>query len=370
MILFITYIIALLYLIYLIWISEPLFIKNKPNKKSYTPFVSIIISARNESDNIIELIDGLKNQKYPNTHFEIIIANDKSIDDTFEKLSLMENKMDNLKVINIQKTPRGWASKKWALDNCIKKAKGEIILQTDADCIHRDNWILDMIQPFEEENTGFVAGPSYVGIKNNFWNALLKLESIAQESFSYANSKRQLYLSCTARNIAFRKIVFQEIEGYNGISEIKSGDDDLLLHKIVTQTKWNIKYVANASTLVASKAPKSIKSFYLQRLRYASKGLIYYKIKTPNEVKIILPFLFITNLICAISILNFINYQTIFWFIPIMIKSIGDIILISKYMSKIEVPLKILYFIILMIIHPFYIISIGGIAPFINVQWK
>ena len=107
-----------------------------------------------------------------------------------------------------------------------------------------------------------LAGPSYIGIKNNFWDELLKLESIAQESFSYANSKRQLYLSCTARNIAFRKIVFQEIEGYNGISQIKSGDDDLLLHKIVTQTNWDIKYIANAKSLVASTIPQSFKSFY------------------------------------------------------------------------------------------------------------
>ena len=32
--------------------------------------------------------------------------------------------------------------------------------------------------------------------------------------------------------MVFRKVVFQEIEGYNEISHIKSGDDDLLLHKL------------------------------------------------------------------------------------------------------------------------------------------
>ena len=370
MMLFIIYIIALLYLIYLIWITEPLFSKYDINKKSYNPYVSVIISAKNESKHIIDLMKGLNNQNYPNNKFEIIIANDQSVDDTLDKMLSMQNKITNLKIVDIKKTPRNWASKKWALSQCIKKSEGEIIIQTDADCIHKEDWILKMVEPFENTNIGFVAGPSYIGIKNNFWNELLKLESVAQESFSYANSKRQLYLSCTARNIAFRKIAFQEIDGYDGISQIKSGDDDLLLHKIVTHTNWDIKYIANMKSLVVSTIPESFKSFYLQRLRYASKGLIYYNIKTPKEVKIILPFLFLTNLMTVVSILFFINYQTISWFLPVLIKSLGDLILINQYMSKIKINFKLLYFIILMIIHPFYIIIIGSVAPLINVQWK
>jgi len=366
----ICYLIIFAYLIYLVWISDPLFARTIKTKKSFNPYVSIVISARNESDNIINLIDGLNQQKYPKNKFEIIIINDKSTDNTLQKLYDKQNQINNLKVINIKKTPKGWASKKWALNCGIQKIKGDIILQTDADCMHTNNWLTKMMAPFEDENIGFVAGPSYIGIENNFWNELLKLESIAQESFSYANSKRQLYLSCTARNIAFRKKVFQEIEGYKDISHINSGDDDLLLHKIVTQTKWNIKYIANKGALVSSDIPKSIKSFYLQRLRYASKGLIYYNITTPAEVRIILPFLYLTNLICVISILQFINNYTMYWFIPLLIKSIAEIILISKYMSKIKIHFKLLYFIILMVIHPFYVTIIGGIAPFTKVQWK
>ena len=39
-------------------------------------------------------------------------------------------------------------------------------------------------------------------------------------------------------------------------------------------------------------------------------------------------------------------------------------------MSKIKIPFRLLYFIILMIIHPFYVLIIGGLAPFLKVQWK
>ena len=71
-------------------------------------------------------------------------------------------------------------SKKWAINSCISIAKGNIILQTDADCIHREDWVYEMCKPFQNHSVGFVCGPSYIG-KNNFWNELLKLESISQK---------------------------------------------------------------------------------------------------------------------------------------------------------------------------------------------
>jgi len=370
MIPFIIYLTIFLYLIYIIWISEPLFLNKKLSSIKEYPYVSVIISARNESNNINQLLKCLNQQTYPNNKFEIIIANDKSTDDTLEKLTTLQKEIKNLKIINIKKTKNNWSSKKWALNKCIEKARGEIILQTDADCSHPETWVESMILPFKNDTTGFVAGPSYIGSQNNFVNELLKLESIAQESFSYANSKRQLYLSCTARNIAYRKRVFQEVKGYNNIAHINSGDDDLLLHKITTQTKWDIRYIANDHSLVSSTIPQSIKSLYLQRLRYASKSLLYYDLSTPTEVKIILPFLYFTNLMCVISILQFMNTQMLFWLVPLLIKSIAEIILISKYMSKIKTDFKLLYFIILMVIHPFYVIIFGGLAPFLKVQWK
>jgi len=367
---FLIYITLFIYLLYILWIAEPLFLKRKISAKKDNPNISVIISARNESDNVNSLIKSLKKQTYPNNKFEVIIANDRSTDDTLNKLKELKQDFKNLKIINIEETKINWSPKKWALNQCINKAQGDIIIQTDADCLHKKTWIESIEKYFYNENVGFVAGPSYIGFKNNFVNQLLKLESIAQESFSYANSKRQLFLSCTARNIAYRKKVFNEVGGYDDISHINSGDDDLMLHKIATQTKWEIKYISDSNAIVKSDIPKTIKSLYLQRLRYASKGLLYYNLSTPNEVKIILPFLYFVNLMCGISIIQFISTQMIFWLIPLIIKSIAEIILISKYMSKIQINFKLLYFLVLMVVHPFYIIIFGGLAPFLKVQWK
>ena len=46
------------------------------------------------------------------------------------------------------------------------------------------------------------------------------------------------------------------------------------------------------------------------------------------------------------------------------------VILITKYMEYIKGNFQFLYFLILMVIHPFYIVIFGTIAPFTKVQWK
>jgi len=370
MILLLTYIILFLYLIYFIWISEPLFIKDNYTQKPYYPFISIIISAKNESNNIDNLIKSLYKQNYPIEKYEIIIANDKSTDNTLQKLLDYQKIKKNLKIINIKNTPIKWGSKKWALNQCINHCKGDFILQTDADCLHGESWIFEMIQPFQDYEIGFVCGPSYIGKYSNFWDSILRLESISQESFNYANSKKNLYISCTGRNIAFKKTIFTEINGYDGIHHIQSGDDDLLLHKVATSGKCKIKYIANQKALAVSSTPNTIKQFYLQRLRYASKGLLYYNLNTPTEVKVILPFLMIANLAAIISIINFINYQAYIWLIPFIFKGLADIILINKYMEYIKINFQFLYFLILMVIHPFYIVILGTVSPFTTIQWK
>ena len=59
-----------------------------------------------------------------------------------------------------------------------------------------------------------------------------------------------------------------------------------------------------------------------------------------------------------------------FWLIPILIKLFSDIILSSVYCYSINQPWKFKYPLILSIFHPFYIVILGGLGPFINIKWK
>ena len=107
------------------------------------PFITIVIAARNEENNLPSLLDDLVNQKIDKNKFEVIVANDRSVDNTEEIINEYSNKYKFIKAIHIIKKAE-MAPKKYALENAIKKSKGEIILATDADCRVSNDWATSM----------------------------------------------------------------------------------------------------------------------------------------------------------------------------------------------------------------------------------
>ncbi len=95
------------------------------------PFVSVLIPARNEENNIANIINDLQQQTYKN--LEIIIFDDKSIDKT---ASIVKDKLNNnnrIKLIQSKELPNNWLGKNWACHNLAQKAKGDYLLFLDAD---------------------------------------------------------------------------------------------------------------------------------------------------------------------------------------------------------------------------------------------
>ena len=104
------------------------------------PPVSIIIAASNELENLRELLPILDKQDYPD--FEILIADDRSSDGTYDYLLLNEDKLKHLSFLRVLDLPFHFTAKKYAVTMAVKKAKHEILLFTDADCRPMgDQWI-------------------------------------------------------------------------------------------------------------------------------------------------------------------------------------------------------------------------------------
>ena len=67
---------------------------NAVNEPKKSP-ISVIVCARNESENLLRFLPIVLNQDYPN--FEVIVVNDRSWDGTAEILKDFEKKYDRLK---------------------------------------------------------------------------------------------------------------------------------------------------------------------------------------------------------------------------------------------------------------------------------
>ena len=100
------------------------------------PFVSVLIPARNEAQNLIHLIPSLLASDYP--HFEILVLDDQSTDKTFQTANeLFKNSQVQYQVIQGQPwTPELPVSgKNYACHQLSKAATGEILIFCDADVV-------------------------------------------------------------------------------------------------------------------------------------------------------------------------------------------------------------------------------------------
>ena len=360
-----------IYFVVIIKFSNSIYYYNdKKIKSDYKPDVSVIISARNEEKNIKKLLDSLIKQDYPNDKYEILVANDRSIDKTKQILDIYQKKHKNIRILHIDKTPIGWANKKWALNQLINLTNSDIILQIDGDCIAPTSWIKAMSAHFLDKKVGFVCGSSPLIHEDVFLNKVFQMESLIQESINAGAILNNMAVSCTGRNIAFRKTYFDLVDGYSGNQDIPSGDDDLLLQKIALQTNCTIKYSINSATLVNSYAPRKFSDFIKQRMRYGSKAILYYKLKTTFELKAISVLIFVTNIIFLLSIISIINLNIYFLIVPILIKIAADFLLSIIFILKVKREWSFKTFLILSLIHPIYVVLFGGLAPLINVDWK
>tara|TARA_B100000214_G_C23958380_1_gene624041 strand:- start:31 stop:1164 length:1134 start_codon:yes stop_codon:yes gene_type:complete len=340
------------------------------NTNGYLPFVSVVIAARNEEKNIKPLIKSLLKQSYPKNKFEVIIINDRSTDNTLKILNQSKTFLSQLLILNVKATPIGWAAKKWALKCGIDQSNGEIILQTDADCIVPQKWIEKIVTQFSDKSVGFVAAPSPMGSSNSLIDKLFFLDSMAQDAISASGFLNNIALTCSGRNISFRKAIYNHVDGYVGTESIPSGDDDLLMHKIYNLYKYKMIFLLSKDVVVLSDPPKTFKQFLLQRMRFASKGLLYYKIDTNTIFRLILPLILITNIFCFYFLICFLNNPTIYLLILFIIKNLADLYITYNYHYSIDQPFSFLSFSFLSIIHPIYIITFGIIGSLINVRWK
>ena len=97
-----------------------------------TEKISVIVPLRNESENIVELIQTLRNQKYL-SDVEFLLLDDSSEDDTLTLLKQGCEGLENFRVLSGSPLPQGWIGKTWALQQLLQASRGQIIVSIDAD---------------------------------------------------------------------------------------------------------------------------------------------------------------------------------------------------------------------------------------------
>ncbi|MCK9409001.1 MAG: glycosyltransferase, partial [Bacteroidetes bacterium] len=235
-------------------------------------WLSVIVAARNEEQNIGALLESLVQQEYPADHFEIIVTNDRSTDATASIVSSFQQKYPNIRLINIRENASDMPHKKNALSAAIALARNDILVCTDADCIAPTRW-LQTVSEYFTDDVGIVAG--YSPYHNGQAGSFLRYEELKNSVIAAAAVGAGVPFMCTGRNFAYRMQVFHEVGGFEKIKHSISGDDDLFLQLVSKETKWNIRYITSSDCAVRTSPPETLSQFIRQRTRHVSASAHY-----------------------------------------------------------------------------------------------
>lgn len=136
------------------------------------PFVSVLVPARNEERNILNLLNSISNQNYPN--YELIILDDNSTDNTAKIVSefIANNSHINIQLIIGRELPSGWIGKNWACFQLSESANGDILIYTDADNTHSKDAIITSVNAINRNNVDFLSAfPEQILV--TFWEKVI-----------------------------------------------------------------------------------------------------------------------------------------------------------------------------------------------------
>ncbi len=333
--------------------------------------VTVVVAARDEEANLPRLLAALQAQSYPVERLELIVIDDHSTDETYRVLTDHAKKIPNLHPLRSADPPPGWAPKKWALTTAIEGSTGEIILVTDADCLPGPRWVETVAAYFDDPSTGMVMGPApLISEQPNRWWEALRLDSCSVDALAAGGAGHGLALTCTGRNLAYRRATFDAVDGFQGVAHVASGDDDLLMLKIAATGRWKVRFALATDAVVPSPPPPDLRTFIRQRLRFASKGLLYYGLKTAPGFKVILPMIYVANLAAVVSQVAFMVTLEPYWLAPLLVKLLAEGGLVTPYLRRIDQRVRMGTFLLTGLVHPWYVVMIGLLGNFYTVTWK
>jgi glycosyltransferase involved in cell wall biosynthesis len=122
---------------------------------SGSQFISILIPARNESENIGTLLDNIISHDY--TNYEVIVYDDMSEDNTLDVVKAYSMKDRRIGYIEGKELPEGWLGKNYACHRLSMKARGSYFLFMDADVKIEKGLIGSSLRYFDKEGLALLS---------------------------------------------------------------------------------------------------------------------------------------------------------------------------------------------------------------------
>ncbi len=145
-----------------------------PEAGAAEPMVSILVAARNEAGVIRRRIENLLGQDYPRDRLEVLVASDASDDGTDEEVLALAGEDPRVRFFRLPR--RG--GKTAAINRIAPEARGEILVQTDANVMFDRGAVRALAAAFRHPDVGVALGevrfvneddPTVAGGEGLYW---------------------------------------------------------------------------------------------------------------------------------------------------------------------------------------------------------
>ncbi|HEY9811653.1 MAG TPA: glycosyltransferase family 2 protein [Halomicronema sp.] len=228
------------------------------------PFVSLLVSAKNEEAVIDKLVEGLCNLDYPYDRYELWVIDDASTDSTPELLDKLQKEYPQLKVLHRNAGSSG--GKSGALNQVIPLTKGEFLAIFDADASVNRDLLRQVLPLFERPQVGAVQVRKAVSNPDvNFWTggqvAEMALDSFFQQQRTAIGGIGEL----RGNGEFIRRSALLRCGGFNE----ETITDDLDLTVRLHLDGWDIDFTL---VPVYEEGVTNVRALWHQRNRWAEGG--------------------------------------------------------------------------------------------------
>lgn len=336
-------------------------IKNYQNK-GLSPKTSftIIVPFRNEKENLPVLLKSFSKLNYPTHLFEVVLVDDSS-NEKFQAshYTFRITQIDNVRVSN--------SPKKDAITTAMQHIKTDWVITTDADCIVLENWLLTFDNYIQENNVSMLAGAVTYQCENSFLHHFQQLDLTSLQGATIGSFGINKGFMCNGANFAYKKSLFETLNGFEGNEKIASGDDVFLLQKAIEKFPKEVHYLKADEAIVITKPTENWLDLFYQRVRWAAKTSSY----KSTFGKFLGLIVFFGNLSFVIGFF-FLLFGI--WSYPIFIifafsKFLVDFILLyftNKFLTK----TRIKSLLISSLLYPFFSSTVALYSLFGSYKWK
>jgi biofilm PGA synthesis N-glycosyltransferase PgaC len=319
--------------------------------------VSVVVAVRNEEQYVNPLIRNLMQQSYHNK--EIIVVNDHSTDGTARELVNFQGN-PGITILHLQ---AGITGKKAAIRHGEQIARGKIIVVTDADVEHPQDWLKRIVSCNAGRDQLYGGAVLCDAGTGTFVEQIQQLEFAAIVRLNAGYSNLNQPISMNAANMAYSHALSTRLIDTDA-GAFPGGDD---IFKLVAATQQGANAVFDAENPVYTAPETTWQSFINQRKRWISKARAY-----PAGFMSL-----ITAIIGAGHILQV-------FFLPLMFILSGDIYYVGLWLVKYVIDVLLLslaafetrpspgFFSVIHValVYPFLAVYIGITALTGSYHWK